>query len=119
MKVWKLGALALSIAALAACGDDDRRPSGRDGGLDGGSGPCSEGEVVCMGREVWVCTGGELVQSEICGPEQVCALGLGCRACQPGRPFCEDNAIHICNDDGSSSTVQMECPASQACRAGA
>ena len=52
MKVWKLGALALSIAALAACGDDDRRPSGRDGGLDGGSGPCSEGEVVCMGRGV-------------------------------------------------------------------
>ncbi len=109
------------VGGLAACGGDERPGPARDGGngIDA-SGPCHEGDVVCMGREVWVCDAdGELQRREICGPDQVCAIGLGCRMCQPGRPFCSGQEVRICNEDGESSTLQMECPASQVCSAGA
>ncbi|MEM9069632.1 MAG: hypothetical protein AAGE52_14055, partial [Myxococcota bacterium] len=111
MKFW----LRLFACCLAlGCGDNDRPRVGRDAG-GGGGGPCTEGEVECRGREVFVCRGGALERSEVCGPDQVCALGLGCRACQPGRPFCDGQEIRTCNDDGTTSTLQMTCPESQVC----
>lgn len=99
-----------------ACGGDDRPGGGRDGGPGSdGAGPCSPGEVECRGREVWECESGEFQRREVCGDDQVCALGLGCRACQPGRPFCDGQEVRICAEDGVSSELQMTCPESQVC----
>jgi len=119
---WARACFGLVILALSVgCGDDGRRPGpGRDASAgDASSGPCTEGEIVCMGREVHVCRGDSTELVETCSDEQVCALGLGCRDCQPGRPFCSGQEIRVCSADGMSSELQMECPASQACRGAA
>lgn len=71
-----------------------------------------------MGREVHVCTGGALVASEICPDEWVCAIGLGCRACQPGRPFCDGQEVRECDATGNDSTLMRECPVSEVCSGG-
>lgn len=39
--------------------------------------------------------------------------------CPPGMVFCEGQEVRVCNEDGSGSTLSMECPASSACRGGA
>jgi len=107
-----------SATVLGSCGGGTRNPARDAGAGVDASGPCSTGDVQCRGREVWVCTSGDFAQSEICPDDQVCALGLGCRACQPGRPFCSGQEVRLCDATGSDSTLTMECPASQACRGG-
>lgn len=102
---------------LTSCGGGTRRAPGRDAAVDSGS--CAEGEVVCMGREVHACTGGVLSRSEICPDEWVCAIGLGCRACQPGRPFCDGQEVRECDATGNDSTLTRECPISEVCSGGA
>ncbi|NOY92917.1 MAG: hypothetical protein GXP55_17170 [Deltaproteobacteria bacterium] len=112
--------LSLSLASfslLCSCGGGRRSPGRGDGGVDS-SGPCTTGQVQCRGREVWICSGSDYAQSETCADDEVCALGLGCRACQPGRPFCSGQEARLCDETGSASTLTMECPASQACRGG-
>ena len=104
---------------LAACGGRDRdRPTGgdRDAGTD--TGPCLEGEMGCMGRDVTVCRDGVFEPTMTCPSDLVCVPHVGCRTCSPGGRFCQDNAIHICNETGDGSTVEMECPADEVCRSG-
>lgn len=107
------------VLSLAACSDDRRSPGGRDGGgrTDGG-GRCTEGEIECRGREAYRCVSGEQVLSEACAEDQVCAIGIGCAVCQPGRTYCDGREVRECDDSGETFTVQTECPAHQACRSG-
>ena len=116
---WLLG---LSAVVAVGCGGGRPRPGGGGGG-DGGaeaSGPCAEGEPVCVGQEVHRCEGGmpgELV--ETCEAPDVCVSGLGCRSCTPGIPFCDGNQVRRCNGDGTDSTLEETCPVGQVCRAAA
>ncbi len=91
---------------MVACGDDDRpigpRVDAGTGSLD--AGPCTEGQILCTGRERFVCTGGVPVSQELC--EEACAPGIGCTACVPGLLFCEGQEIRRCAADGQSSTIE-------------
>ncbi len=51
-----------------------------------------------------------------CEAPQVCAEGLGCRDCVPGRPFCDGNQVRRCNADGTDSTLEQTCPVRQVCQ---
>lgn len=68
---------------------------------------------------MFVCTAGEAVFRESCGDENVCAIDIGCAACQPGRTFCSGQEVRVCDATGETSTLQIECPSNQACRGGA
>lgn len=107
--------ILLALVLLAGCGDDDSTPT-RDSGAD--SGECSEGQVQCRGRDVFVCSSGVYGFQESCGDLRVCALDLGCRDCQPGRPFCDGNDVRICGDDGMMSTLMTTCDGTSMCLSG-
>lgn len=89
----------------------------RDGG-GGDDGPCSEGELSCMGRDVTVCRSGSFETVETCPSDLVCVPGEGCRTCSPGGRFCAGNEVHLCNAAGDGSTLEQACPADQGCRSG-
>ncbi|HJL50100.1 MAG TPA: hypothetical protein RMG45_29835, partial [Polyangiaceae bacterium LLY-WYZ-15_(1-7)] len=111
--------LAAFVLPLAACDGGGFTPS-RDGGLFGDApAPCEEGLVQCRGRESWVCEDGVLTLDATCSEEQVCALGLGCRDCQPGRPLCVDGDVHLCGEDGTSTTPDRTCEGTSFCSMGA
>ncbi len=106
-------------AALVACGDDDRPRTMRDTGVpDTSGGPCTDGELSCLGAQVQECVDGELVPRETCELPQVCAPGVGCGQCMPNEMFCDGAVIRQCNPDGMSSTEVRECPPNEACSAG-
>ncbi len=105
----------LALCLLAGCATRGRGPGGdRDGG---GSGACTDGTIGCRLREVTTCSGGvETPTGEVCPPEEVCVPGSGCLSCVPGSTFCRGNAVHVCDATGSSSTEQMRCADTEACR---
>lgn len=111
----------MAAVMLTACGDDVRMPpGGRDAGVDANDGPCTAGELVCVGQDVHVCgADGTTTFQESCPLDQFCVRGLGCRDCAPGMVFCDGQEIRQCNADGTDSTLMRECPSSEACRGGA
>ena len=111
--------LSVLFASSFGCGGGERRPPiGRDTGTTPPMGCTADGDIICMGREVHTCMGGVPTLTEVCEGDQVCAIGLGCRSCQPGRPFCAGQEVRTCGADGESSTLDRECPASEVCNGG-
>lgn len=84
----------LGVVALVACSTARRADNG-----DGGSGACSERDVVCAGNVARVCEDGELRDRETCPGE--CVDHIGCAACRPGTGTCSGDVSHACAPDGS------------------
>ncbi len=114
-----LGFALLSATLFAACSRGDDRLPPSDAGTDGTTGPCVDGQLGCMGREVTQCSGGIFLSAGMtCTTDEVCVDGFGCRSCSPGSTFCEGNSVHLCSDDGATSTEVMACGGAEACRSG-
>jgi hypothetical protein len=82
---------------------------------------CTPGQMLCdaSGTFVQVCSAdGLTVKNAVnCGAQgQRCRDGL-CRslACQPNALFCDEDAVRLCNLDGSASTPLQNCGANQYC----
>lgn len=107
------------FSLLGACSRGDDRPPGTDGGRDGSSGTCIDGQLGCSGREVTQCASGVFTPAGMtCTTDEVCVAGFGCRSCSPGGTFCRDNAVHLCSEDGASSTEVMACGGAEVCSSG-
>ena len=105
------------LLILVGCGSKENTDASADASTaDGSPVPCEEGELLCVGQEVRVCRGDASEFVETCPDDLVCAPGLGCRDCQPDRPFCRGREVRLCSSDGRSSTEQEECPPEQVCR---
>lgn len=110
--------ITLTVAAalvLGACGGRARTRTDAGPMRDGGPAPvsCSRGgpPVVCQGvLELQCGSDGSVQGMRNCGTEGlVCAPGLGCRTCQPGRGSCDGNTTQLCNADGTGYTPGMMC----------
>lgn len=101
------------LALIAACDVRQARPDG--GRADGGSPMmCSPGlPAYCIGNTEVLCNadGSEGARRDCALGGGVCAPGLGCRACLPGRRTCMGNNAVMCNADGSASTLLETCDA--------
>ncbi|MDH5490527.1 MAG: IgGFc-binding protein [Myxococcales bacterium] len=106
-------ALLLS-SALSACSS---RPEGTGGSSDAAI-PCTEGEIVCRGREAHTCSLGELSLTEVCPIDQACSDGIGCTLCRAGQLFCQGQEVHRCDDLGTGSTLETVCPITEVCTVG-
>jgi hypothetical protein len=101
-----------TLVLFAGCEERTRRP---DGGLRadvGGPAMCGAGVTAyCLGNTEVACNadGTEGARRDCALGGGVCAPGLGCRACAPGRRSCEGNNAVQCNPDGSSTTVVDTC----------
>ncbi len=64
--------------------------------------PCTPGDILCVGNDVYVCEGdGTWSEPGDCG-ELVCSDTLGCVPCIPGSSYCIDaQTSAVCLDDGS------------------
>jgi len=111
---------AFSLLLLAGCGDDDRRPGGRDSGpmpgIDGGLGVdggspsgCTPGAWSCAGNVYYLCgADGMSREMEMTCPG-ACNPTEGCTACMPGSRMCEGNVSMVCAPDGSGFVTGRDC----------
>lgn len=102
---------ALLIGLMAAC------TSG--GGSSGPpSGPCTDGQIQCEGRELQTCSGGAFATTEVC--DFACSADLGrCAECDPGvGTGCDGNDVVGCSADGTLGEVISTCNDEQQCVAG-
>jgi hypothetical protein len=101
----------LHLFALSACDVRAPRP---DGGrpVDAGPSTCAPGVAAyCLGNTEVACNpdGSEGARRDCALGGGVCAPGLGCRACLPGRRTCMGNDAVMCNEDGSGSALIQSC----------
>lgn len=83
--------VVLFVYPLIGCG-----PTLRD---DDDPGPCTDGELHCVGNTLQTCSNGAFQNTEDC--PLACAEGLGCTICQPGTGTCNGNDGHACNSTGT------------------
>lgn len=113
MRFTHLACVSIALPlALSAC---EVRQS-RDAGHADGGGPtmCAAGvSVFCSGNLEVLCNpdGSEGARRDCTLGGGICAPGLGCRACLPGRRTCVGNDAVMCNADGSGSTPLETCDA--------
>lgn len=117
-------AFSSALALLSACNVNVRRPDVGGGNPDaGGPAMCGAGVAAyCLGNTEVACNadGTEGTRRDCGLGGGVCAPGLGCRACVPGRRSCDGNNAVLCNETGSGSTVVETCDPTlgESCSAG-
>ena len=121
--VQKLGlvcGLTLVLALGAGCSDDRRTVPGTDAGTsDGGPVSCTiEGTITCVDNSVYTCYNGQPTLTEVCGADETCFHGQGCRHCAAGLAFCDGQDVRMCDDTGEASTFVERCPEEQSCSLG-
>lgn len=84
--------LVLLIVVLVGCG-----PSARSGG--DADGPCTDGQKICTGKTLRVCSNGAFVDQETCAT--ACSPTYGCTLCEPGTGTCVGEVSTACKPDGS------------------
>ena len=111
-------ALALGLLLGAACGDDDisRIDAGEPNPIvDGGFVCFTPNSQACIGNVWHTCEeAGEFLapvreDCEMNDPTEICVPDLGCSVCRPGRQFCRENDVVMCNDEGDDFTLVEEC----------
>jgi hypothetical protein len=117
--LYRATALVASIV-VAGCAEGER-PVGLDGGASGEDAggppphPCARAgaEVICVGDVATECdgSGGVAAESDCPAEGLVCARGLGCRSCLPGRGTCDGDVPLRCADDGSGMVRGDPCDA--------
>ncbi len=108
-------ASTLFTVALSVGGCTVSNPPARDGGE---AGVCAVDGLSCVGTRVVQCTGGVMMDVTTCVAPQVCAVGIGCAACQPGFATCDGETILRCRADGSGFDPERSCPLGEVCYAG-
>ncbi len=102
----------LPIAVLVAVAGCNHVPYAGVG-HDGGPNPCAaqSAGVVCFGTEVAQCDGaGNTTSHTDCAASgQICAPGVGCRACVPTHVTCEGETVRLCNAQGTMLTTGPTC----------
>ncbi|MEY4512927.1 MAG: hypothetical protein RLZZ450_5049 [Pseudomonadota bacterium] len=104
--------LVLSFALLAGCGGDAhvpvlRLPDECEGHQDG---------VLCSGSTAFTCSGGHAETSRSCAAVSLlCASGLGCKLCEPGRTVCNGAERSRCAQDGNSLVFVEQCASDLSC----
>lgn len=102
----------LSLVLLAGCGSEARVPvlvlpdecAGRSDG------------VLCNGTRAYTCSGGSVTSRRDCATDSLlCASGLGCRTCEPGRTVCTGSTRSRCAPDGNSVVFVEQCPSNLSC----
>lgn len=120
-------ALAL-LFLVAGCGPNvPFAPTGRDAGPPAVCAGASAGDVVCVGELAYACDGASDFPSSTTDCSRmgrVCAEGLGCFACAPGRIRCAAGADgsevrERCSADGSSWEAFETCDAAAGLRCSA
>lgn len=105
----------ISTLLIFACGPGDGDPpggntdGGSDDGNDGGDLPttCEGSETRCAGVVYQTCNDGEFVDTQTCS--NACDPVLGCVACVPGEPVCNDNDVYTCNASGEPGDLVEDC----------
>ncbi len=123
---WSLLTLVfvLIIVASAGCTSRGSGTGTSDSAVDSGSptgdsGPVPTGCVaggattVCSGNIELTCNAdGTVAGMRTCTTEgMVCAAGIGCATCLPGRGSCDGNTTQTCNADGMGYTAGETCDA--------
>lgn len=103
---------ALSLVLLAGCGSEARRPvlvlpdecAGRKDG------------VLCDGTRALSCSAGSVQSSHDCATDGLlCASGVGCKMCEPGRTVCNGSTRSRCAQDGNSLAFVEQCASDLSC----
>jgi hypothetical protein len=106
-QVWTAVLFAIS-PLLAACGPDSPEDE-----ADANPSTCTAGQSRCItGGTYQTCSGGQFVTAETCTGLDVCAIGLGCVACDPDKAtVCQGINVHSCNADGTIGDLVETCSA--------
>ena len=104
--------VSLGLLALAAIAGCNRVPNA--GTLrDAGSNPCTAqpAGMVCYGTELATCDGAghATSQTDCAASGQICAPGLGCRACVPAQVTCTGEMVSLCNIEGTARMPGPTC----------
>ncbi|MBU1242175.1 IgGFc-binding protein [Myxococcota bacterium] len=73
---------------------------------------CTTGQKQCFGNTLQVCSDNQWINDQICtDPTRVCdPVNLRCQTCVSNGTTCgSDNAVHVCNADGTVGLVQTSC----------
>jgi hypothetical protein len=86
--------------------------------------PCSAGETVCMGKNIFVCneTGTDLELSGMCGEGAYCDPETGgcvVGKCTPGETICAEGGVAICKASASGFADAVPCGEGEGCLMGA
>lgn len=103
---------ALSLVLLAGCGSEARRP------VLVLPDECAERKdgVLCDGTRAFTCSGGSLQSSHDCATDGLlCASGVGCKMCEPGRTVCNGATRSRCAQDGNSLAFVEQCSSGLSC----
>jgi hypothetical protein len=75
--------------------------------------------VLCDADTALRCQGGTVAERDDCANRGLlCAVGVGCRACEPSSIRCDGAMRYRCAADGSAETRVEECPANLQCSPG-
>ena len=106
------------LLVLAACGDDDRRPT-RDGGdlpdgavdvtLPDATVGCTPGATACAGNVFYTCAPDGMGRLNEMACEAACDATAGCVACSPGSRMCSGDTSMVCNRSGTGFVAARNC----------
>ena len=111
----------LGGAGAASGAGPDLGGAGPDLGGAGatGSDECESGQQACFGNALRKCKAdgsGYEPEETPCAADETC-VGASClkHECEPGTSFCADEAVHLCAENGLSSSTTTSCAWNQYC----